>query len=108
MPNKKILFALVGSLVVMSFPSFAANPAAPVHKMPGPCKMLEISCVASGFSKGDWKKGNSLWSDCLNPISQGIAKVPGATRPLPPVDPTLVAACKAQHPKYGMGTVGSR
>jgi hypothetical protein len=38
---------------------------------------------------------------------QGKTSVPGATKPLPAVDGKLVADCKAKHPKFGGGKVGS-
>ena len=39
---------------------------------------------------------------------QGKTTVPGATKPLPSVDPSLVAACKAKNPKFGSGKVGMK
>lgn len=74
---------------------------------PGPCKDLEQACKSAGFAPGDWKKGDGLWRDCVNPIMQGQTNVPGATKPLPTVDAKAVADCKAQHPKFGGGKVGS-
>jgi hypothetical protein len=74
---------------------------------PGPCKQIAQACMQAGFTKGDWKKGDGLWRDCVDPIVQGQASAPGATKPLPSVDPNLVAACKAKHPKFGGGKVGS-
>ena len=82
------------------------SPIPPPTMFPGPCRFIELSCIGSGFTKGDWTPGQRLWKDCENPISQGIAKVPGATRSLPLIDPKILAACKAQHPKFGMGSVG--
>jgi len=73
----------------------------------GPCKKIAAACEQAGFIKGDWKKGDGLWRDCVNPIVQGISSVPGATKTLPAVDPKDVAACKAKHPKFGSGAVGS-
>jgi hypothetical protein len=74
---------------------------------PGPCKEIAEACKQAGFVQGDWKKGDGLWRDCVDPIIQGKTNVPGATKPLPTVDPKTVAACKAKHPKYGEGKVGS-
>lgn len=74
---------------------------------PGPCKQIADQCKAAGFIPGDWKKGDGLWRDCVDPIMQGQTSVPGATKPLPTVDPNLVTQCKQKHPKYGSGKVGS-
>ena len=77
------------------------------HGAPGPCKAVERACKNAGFIPGDWKKGDGLWRDCVNPIMQRQTNVPGATRPLPTVDAKAIAECKAQHPKFGSGKVGS-
>jgi hypothetical protein len=77
------------------------------NEAPGPCKQVAQACQQAGFIKGDWKKGDGLWRDCVDPLMQGKTSAPGATKPLPAVDPNLVAACKAQHPKFGGGKVGS-
>ncbi len=74
---------------------------------PGPCKAVEQACRNAGFIQGDWKKGDGLWRDCVDPIMQGTTNVPGATKPLPSVDAKAIADCKAQHPKFGGGKVGS-
>jgi hypothetical protein len=77
------------------------------HDAPDECKRIAEACRQAGFIKGDWKKGDGLWRDCVNPIVQGKTSVPGATKPLPAVDGKLVADCKAKHPKFGGGKVGS-
>jgi len=77
------------------------------HGAPNECQEIAEACKKAGFIKGDWKKGDGLWRDCVNPIVQGKANVPGATKPLPSVDARLVADCKAKHPKFGGGKVGS-
>ena len=74
---------------------------------PNACKQVAQACQQAGFVKGDWKKGDGLWRDCVDPIMQGQTSVPGATKPLPAVDAKLVADCKAKHPKFGGGKVGS-
>ena len=100
--NKSIaLLIVLGGLA--SMPAFAANAG----NVPGACKQIAAACQTAGFIKGDWKKGDGLWRDCVDPIIQGQTSVQGATKPLPSVDPSVVAACKAKHPKYGSGKVGS-
>jgi hypothetical protein len=97
-----VLLLVVGS-IGLSLPSFAETPNHP----PGPCKQIAEACKTAGFVKGDWKKGDGLWRDCVDPIMQGQTTVAGATKSLPTVDASVVAACKAKHPKYGSGKVGS-
>jgi hypothetical protein len=97
-----------GFAILVSFasvPAFAGqNGRAHGH---GPCKQVTTACQSAGFIKGDWKKGDGLWRDCINPIMQGQSNVPGATRSLPSVDAGVVTACKAKRPHFGSGKVGS-
>jgi len=74
---------------------------------PGPCRAIEQACKNAGFIQGDWKKGDGLWRDCVDPIMQGQTNVPGATKPLPSVDAKAVTDCKAARPKFGSGKVDS-
>ncbi len=78
------------------------------QQAPGPCKQILVACKNAGFVIGEWEKGYGLYRDCVDPIMQGKTKVPGAIRPLPAVDPKLVAECKAKNPSYGSGKVGSK
>ena len=97
---------LVFTLVVLAFAIQAvASPNG--AQAPAPCKQIAEACKTAGFVKGDWKNGDGLWRDCVDPIVQGQTTVPGGTKPLPTVDQTVVAACKAKHPKFGAGKVGS-
>jgi hypothetical protein len=96
-----ISIAFVGAALAQAPATKAPN------QPPGPCKEIANACRSAGFIKGDWKKGDGLWRDCVDPIIQGQASAPGATKPLPRVDASLVSACKAKHPKYGSGKVGS-
>lgn len=95
----------IAASVVFSSAAFA-GPAQ--GGAPGPCKQIAKACQDAGFIKGDWKKGDGLWRDCVDPIIQGQTTAPGGTKALPTVDPNVVAACKAKHPKYGEGKVGSK
>jgi len=100
------LLTLAMALVAQTA-ALAGGPPGGEGNPPGPCKEIAATCKAAGFTPGDWKKGDGLWYDCVDPIIQGKTVVPGATKPLPAVDPKIVAACKARHPKYGTGKVGS-
>lgn len=77
--------------------------SARAEEAPGPCKQIAEACKNAGFKPGDWKKGDGLWKDCVDPIVQGTPQPSGASKPLPTVDPNLVSACKAKHPKFGQG-----
>lgn len=102
--SRKFSHFLVLTLLV-SISAFAAeNPGKPS----GPCQQIAQICKNAGFVAGDWKNGDGLWRDCVDPIVQGSATVPGAKKPLPTVDPTLVAACKLKNPKFGVGKVGGK
>ena len=108
MPQKHVL-TMIAVFGLVSLSALADNtaPAGNTGKAPGPCNQIAAACKSAGFIQGDWKKGDGLWRDCVDPIIQGQTSVKGATKPLPSVDPTVVAACKAKHPKYGEGKVGS-
>jgi hypothetical protein len=71
----------------------------------GPCAQVTAACKNAGFTMGGASTGAGLQADCVIPIMQGIAQPAAAARPLPQVDPTVVAACKASHPSFGQGTV---
>jgi len=77
--------------------------AGPVSAQPGPCEQVTAACKNAGFIQGGAGAGTGLKADCVDPIMQGIAQPAGATRPLPQVDPRVVAACKARHPDFGQG-----
>lgn len=94
---------IISILVLLSGP-VTSNAAA---EAPGPCLKIAEACKAAGFVKGDWKKGDGLWKDCVDPIIQGTIAVPNSTQPLPIVDAATINACKAKHPKFGSGKVGS-
>jgi hypothetical protein len=93
--------------IVVASAAFGQAPAKMPNQPPGPCKEIAAACRNAGFIKGDWKKGDGLWRDCVDPIVQGKTSAPGGSKPLPSVDAGLISACKAKHPKYGSGKVGS-
>jgi len=95
------------SVLLALCPVIALAQAKKGDHAPGPCKQVEQACKNAGFIQGDWKKGDGLWRDCVDPIMQGQTSVPGASKPLPAVSAGAIAECKAQHPKFGGGKVGS-
>jgi hypothetical protein len=72
------------------------------------CRQIQESCQKAGFVAGEAKKGYGLHRDCINPIMQGKASVPGATKPLPAVDPKVVSECKEKQPGFESGKVGTK
>jgi hypothetical protein len=85
----------------------AAAPAAQPAPKEGPCKQIHDTCKSAGFVEGERRRGDGLYADCVNPIMQHKTVVPNATKPLPAVDPKLVADCKKRNPSFGAGPVGS-
>lgn len=73
---------------------------------PGPCDQIKQACTSAGFVVKEAKEGKGLWRDCVNPIIQGTTAKKSVIA-LPSVDPSVVAACKAKHPKFGEGKVGN-
>ncbi len=53
------------------------------------------------------KSGNGLEVDCIRPIIEGTAPPSRTSRPLPGVDPRIVAACATQHAKRGSDHAGT-
>ncbi|MEO5968571.1 MAG: hypothetical protein ABIQ95_01485 [Bdellovibrionia bacterium] len=99
----KKIFLVFGVSLILSASAFAEG-----EKKHGPCKEIREACTKAGFKKGDWKNGDGLFRDCINPIMQGVTTVPSGKLPLPSVDAAIVAACKAKKPKFGEGKVGSK
>ena len=70
---------------------------------PGPCRQIVAACQEAGFTQGARRSGEGLQVDCVRPIMQGSAQPRRASKPLPQIDPQLVAACKAVNPNFGQG-----
>jgi N-acetylglucosamine-6-sulfatase len=68
---------------------------------PKPCEEIVEICRGAGFAQGRASGGNGLIADCVNPILQGTAQPHKASKPLPQIDPQVVAACKAKNPGFG-------
>ena len=66
-----------------------------------PCQKIKTACANAGFVQGGLKNGSGLWQDCVSPILNGTAQPRRASKPLPEVDPKLVAACNQQNPSFG-------
>ena len=67
----------------------------------GPCGQIATACESAGFARGAAREGTGLRVDCINPIMQGAPQPARASKPLPQVDPQLVADCRASNPRFG-------
>lgn len=88
---------LISAVLVLSYATAAHAAADATH----PCEQIKQTCENAGFVKGDAKQGFGLWVDCIDPIIRGTAQPKKAIKPLPTIDPSLVAACKTKNPKFG-------
>ena len=102
-PMRTSTLALCTVLLGLAAPLALAAPAteAVPGKVSGPCAQITAACNQAGFIEGDYKTGNGLQVDCIDPIMRGKSQPPKAKLPLPQVSPQLVAACKAKHPGFG-------
>jgi hypothetical protein len=89
--------ALCGLVLGFALP-IAAHPA---EQAPGPCEQIVEACKSAGFVKGDARLGYGLRRDCVDPIVRGTPQPSNADKPLPPVTPEMVTACKQRHPNFG-------
>src|SRR5258708_9807063 len=67
----------------------------------GPCREIMAACREAGFTQGGARTGDGIVVDCVRPIMLGAAQPRRATKPLPQIDPQMVAACKARNPDFG-------
>jgi hypothetical protein len=69
----------------------------------GPCAEIREACLRAGFVPNGARSGIGVAFDCIQPIMTGTLQPPRAARPLPPINPELVAACRASNPSFGLG-----
>jgi N-acetylglucosamine-6-sulfatase len=94
----------IGTFVgLLAFAMGAPSPAQNVRGPAGPCGQIAAACRDAGFAAGGRRQGAGLMGDCVAPIMQGTAQPKRASKPLPQVDPQLVADCKAANPRFGEG-----
>ncbi len=67
----------------------------------GPCRQIREVCQGAGFVQGAARQGVGLQIHCIVPIMQARPQPPTARKPLPKVNPQLVANCKASNPRFG-------
>jgi len=99
MPRYSILFAAAVTALT-DFPPAVAQQQQPP---PRPCAAIRQVCLQAGFLLNGARAGEGLVVDCIRPIMTGAPQPRRATKPLPAVDPALVAACRAANPSFGMG-----
>jgi hypothetical protein len=83
----------------------APTQAAPTQAAPkriGPCAQIAAACKQAGFVRNGAKTGLGIVVDCVRPIMVGTPPQAQGVRPLPQIDPQLVAACKQRNPNFGM------
>jgi arylsulfatase A-like enzyme len=67
----------------------------------GACAQIMAACQSAGFAPGAARAGNGLQRDCIQPVMQAEPQPRRARKPLPQIDPQLVAACKTSNPAFG-------
>jgi arylsulfatase A-like enzyme len=97
MSLSRLLLAVLLQIVMVDA---CVAQAAPI---PPPCREIVVACKQAGFVPGGSARGEGQYVDCIRPIMQGTPQPPRATRPLPQVDPQIVAECKAQNANFGQG-----
>jgi lipoprotein-anchoring transpeptidase ErfK/SrfK len=66
-----------------------------------PCVQIRLACQGAGFAPGAALDGIGLQVHCIMPIMQARPQPPSARRPLPDINPQLVADCRASNPGFG-------
>jgi lipoprotein-anchoring transpeptidase ErfK/SrfK len=67
----------------------------------GACGQIRAACLTAGFAQGAARDGIGLQVHCMMPIMQARVQPSTARRPLPKVEPQLVADCKASNLRFG-------
>jgi Sulfatase len=92
------IWALTFCTLVIGWGTIVASEGAPRQRA---CADIRAACQQAGFVQGGAKDGDGLVVDCVRPILQGTGQRRRASKPLPQVDPQLVAACKEENPNFG-------
>jgi hypothetical protein len=100
-----ITLSLVSLLFTGVFSLSLAQTGQPAPAQPvpwHPCAQIRAACTQAGFVPNGAKTGVGIEVDCILPIMVGTPQRKQATKPLPPLDPQVVGACKARSPNFGM------
>ncbi len=92
--------APIGTLGLLVL-GLAATVTTAAAQNEGACRQIRLACEGAGFTPGAARDGVGLAVHCIIPIMQTRAQPPTARRPLPRVDPQLVADCAASNPGFG-------
>ena len=95
-----ITLGLTGLLFTGAFGLSFAQSVQPVPW--NPCAQIRATCAWAGFVPNGAKMGAGIAVDCVQPIMVGTPQREQATKPLPPLDPQVVAACKERNPNFGL------
>jgi hypothetical protein len=96
------LHASISTFAAITIGFAAAFPSTPAAAQAwGPCAQIRAACEQAGFVQGAFRDGYGLQIDCIRPIMQETPQPRWASKPLPPIDPELVAACRGRNPNFG-------
>jgi hypothetical protein len=84
----------IGIAAAFQSASATAQPIAP-------CAQIRAACEQAGFVQGAVRDGYGLQIDCVRPIMQEMPQPPQASKPLPQINPELIAACREKNPNFG-------
>ena|SRR5689334_4173609 len=95
--------SLAGVLVVLGQPiQITPTHAATTKPVPWhPCARIRAACTQAGFVGNGAKSGAGIMLDCVRPIVTQTPRRKQAIKPLPEIDPQVVAACKKRDPNFG-------
>jgi hypothetical protein len=88
----------IGFALMIGLP---ASPSARAEERT-PCLKIKQVCEEAGFKQNAVTEGIGLQVDCIRPIIEGTKQRQAAVKPLPTIDATVVAACKAKNPTFGI------
>jgi hypothetical protein len=105
-----LTLSIVSLLLTGVFSFSLAQAPQPVPTLPAtaqpvpwhPCAKIRAACSQAGFVPNGAKMGVGIVVDCIRPIMLGMPQRDRATKPLPPLDPQVVQACKQRNPNFGM------
>jgi lipoprotein-anchoring transpeptidase ErfK/SrfK len=90
----------IGTLGLLILGMAAPGTAAALQDQAA-CGQIKAVCQGAGFMPGAGRQGIGLQAHCIIPIMQAAPQPLTARRPLPKVDPQMVAACRASNPGFG-------
>jgi hypothetical protein len=83
----------LGRVALLVF-GMAVPMAAAAAQDQRPCAQIRAACLGAGFIQGAAREGIGLQIHCIMPIMQARAQPLTARKPLPKVNPQLVADCR--------------